>query len=131
MPAEPSHLAQTVVALRRKDPGEQDAEIIDVLALSFELAVSPEAVDVIVDSALAGDQAERVAAVLDAIDIDWVDLFDWPVVRVTGQAAGVLSPAFRSALGEAIANRARARSIRDGSAQGRVRPNPDSAGSAS
>jgi hypothetical protein len=131
MPAEPPHRAQTVVALRRKDPGEQDAEIIDVLALSFELAVSPEAVDVIVDSALAGDQAERVAAVLDEIDIGWVDLFDWPVVRVTGQATGVLSPAFRSALGEAIANRAQARSIRDGSAQDHARPKPDSAGSAS
>jgi hypothetical protein len=131
MPAERQNRAQTVVALRRKDPGEEDAEIIAVLGLSFELAVSPEAVEAIIDSALPGDPAERVAAVLDEIDVDWVDHLDWPLAKDAGQGAGVLPLAFRSALADAVANRARARAGRNGPVADPTRAKPDSAGSAS
>jgi hypothetical protein len=67
------------ITLRRKEPGEEDALILDVLGFYYELAVTPLAVEVMTDSTLPGDHAERVAAVLDEIDVDWVEHFDWPV----------------------------------------------------
>jgi hypothetical protein len=81
----------TAVRLRRKDPGD-DAYIISVLGLSFEITVTGTYVDLAVDSALPGDHAERVAAVLDEISPRWMDHFDWPtsVAAGSGQAEPAL-----------------------------------------